>query len=826
MTNMKTQGLPLVQRACRFILPAIAYAVSLSMLSVFSAHAATTPASGHRQSRHSVLVDGAQGVQLRITAYGKNAVRIQSVRAGEKYFSDNHYEMVESHAHNDAFDVSKRDGKLILKLGGPSHIELDIDPTTLAIAFFANGKQTPVLKESGGVQWHDNVISQSFEFDDQEHFTALGHSYFGRSQSIDLKGQAVTRNYGPSHGDQAPLLVPFYISSKGYGVFLNSTFKNFFNFGKEQRYEFGIDTLGFDGRMDYFFIAGPQPKDVLTHYVELTGKPRLPTKAMFGLALTDKSHDHDSPTPSDETWWKQKISAHRAAGFPLDHVVNDNRWRAGGGKRCESYVEWDKGRYPNPAEYQRWLKANGLVSTLDFNRCIAQYTAGWKPSFNLPEPGMIDFAKSAPDLTNASFRKWFWETMFRKSLNPALKYPGDALWIDEFDEQGEAPETMTLANGLSSAEMRNYWFFLISKALVQQGWDKSGLKARPYVWVRGMTAGAQRYATLWSGDIKPNFEEMKMQIRGMQLAGLSGFPFWGHDAGGFYDWSTKTGPDSDVYMKWSMAFGSFAPIWKPHGAGPSRWPLDRTDKEQAVAHKFAETRYELMPYIYSAAHEAASTGMPIARAMLLEFPEQERAWQFDLQYMWGPDLLVAPFTSVDKAQEVWLPPGKWFDYWQPQQLVQGDVVVPIKPNGNEIALFVKAGSVIPKQRFALSTKFGDKTLLKLDVYRGADGDTKLVEDDGTTEEYKLHNKQMTTRISYRDADASIHIGAAQGDYAGAPSQRSYQLTLHGPSAGGCFTINGVPATGVHTNQDQETQITVPRTSIRKSVTIAACTTKA
>jgi alpha-D-xyloside xylohydrolase len=328
---------------------------------------------------------------------------------------------------------------------------------------------------------------------------------------------------------------------------------------------------------------------------------------------------------------------------------------------------------------------------------------------------------------------------------------------------------------------------------------------------------------LWSGDIKPNFEEMKTQIRGMQLAGLSGFPFWGHDAGGFYDWTTKTGPDADIYMKWSMAFGSFAPIWKPHGAGPSRWPLDRSAAEQAVAHRFGALRYELMPYTYSAAHEAAGTGMPIARAMLLEYPKQEQAWHYDLQYMWGPDLLVAPFTSADQVQQVWLPPGKWFDYWQPQHAVQGGAVIPVKPNANQIALFVKAGAVIPRQKFALSTQFADKSVLLLDVYAGADGDARLVEDDDTTEEYQRRGKVMTTTLGYRDADRAIHIGAAQGDYAGAPSQRSYQVTLHGAPPAGCYTINGVRATAVRAGHDGETQITVPPTSIRTGITIAACT---
>jgi alpha-D-xyloside xylohydrolase len=215
--------------------------------------------------------------------------------------------------------------------------------------------------------------------------------------------------------------------------------------------------------------------------------------------------------------------------------------------------------------------------------------------------------------------------------------------------------------------------------------------------------------------------------------------------------------------------------------------------------------------------------MPIARAMLLEYPKQEQAWHYDLQYMWGPDLLVAPFTSADQVQQVWLPPGKWFDYWQPQHAVQGGAVIPVKPNANQIALFVKAGAVIPRQKFALSTQFADKSVLLLDVYAGADGDARLVEDDDTTEEYQRHGKVMTTTLGYRDADRAIHIGAAQGDYTGAPSQRSYQVTLHGAPPAGCYTINGVRTTAVRAGHDGETRITVPPTSIRTGITIAACT---
>lgn len=778
--------------------------------------------AGYVRSGASVIVSAADGASVRITPYGLNAMRLQSVRKGEAYFPDQHYEMVEAQPHGGQLRVSEQGGTLALQVPGASQFRVVIDKQTLAASYFVGGASAPVLAEQGRLQWRDSAIVRSFVPDPDEHFTALGHGYYGRAQSIDLKGQTLGHNYGTEQIQQAPLLVPFYISSKGYGVFLNSTFKNSFNFGAEGRYEFGIDTQGFDGRMDYFFIAGPEPRDVLAHYVELTGKPRLPPKSMFGLALSDKSHDHDSTTPSDEAWWKQKVGEHRAAGFPLDHIVNDNRWRAGGGKRCESYLDWDRDRYPQPAEYAQWLKQNGLVTTIDVNRCILQFSEGWQPAFNVPAVSGIDFAQSAPDQTNAAFRRWFWDVLYRKSLDPKLHYPGDALWIDEFDEMGGAPATMMLANGRSFAEMRNYWFFLIAQALVRDGWDQSGIRQRPYVWVRGMTAGAQRYASLWSGDIKPNFDEMKMQIRGMQLAGLSGFPYWGHDAGGFYDWDAKTGPDADLYQQWSMGFGSFAPIWKPHGMGPSRWPLDRGPAEQAAARQFAQARYQLMPYIYSAAHEAAASGLPMARAMLLDYPHDAAAWSHDLQYMWGPDLLVAPRTSRDGATEVWLPAGGWYDFWQPGQMQQGGTVISVGAERGLLPVFVKAGAILPRQAYATSTARTDKTRLLLDVYPGASGRAMLHEDDDVSEDYRKHGRIMSTTMTWNDAARTLDIAAARGSYSQAPTRRAYQLTLHDAGGTQCFSVNGRHVQASLDSAARTATLQVPLISVRKRVNIRPC----
>ena len=456
-----------------------------------------TSVKRYRTAGRSIVVTTRTGQRIRITPYGDYIIRIQVVRNMEDFFPDDHYEMIQSRVWDGALQVSRSAQRISLETKAAKGIRVAVQEEPFQLEFSEKGKREPLLKETSGISWEGTRICEQFVSDAGEHFTGLGHGFFGRADGIDLRGTSIQRNYGAAHGNQAPLIVPFFLSSKGYGIFMNSTFPNSFSFGKDSVYGFEIDTKGFEGQMDFFFILGPEFSKIIDRYTQLTGRPRFPPRAVFGLALSDKGNDHASSSPSDEAWWKQKVAEHRRLGFPIDHLINDNRWRAGGGQRCMSYFEWDKGRFPDPAEYDRWLKENGLIATIDFNRCIAARSKGWTPSFNIPVTNGIEFGASAPDFTRGEVRQWFWNLFWNKTLDPKLGYPGDALWIDEFDELGAAPDSMMVGNDLSWAEMKNYWFFLIAKGLVQEGWDKSAnsLK-RPFVWVRGMTAGAQRYATL------------------------------------------------------------------------------------------------------------------------------------------------------------------------------------------------------------------------------------------------------------------------------------------------------------------------------------------
>ncbi len=205
--------------------------------------------------------------KIRLTPYGRAMIRLQSAKIGEQFFSDAHYEMVASHQWPREMSVtehlnywlftltSQNDSLSDIEPNNTNTITVRIDKSTLAATFEQN-KQL-VLAQNGPTLWTNHKITTNFSYDKEEHFTGLGHGFLGREKRVDLKGQEISRNYGARQSEQAPLIVPFYLSSKGYGIFLNSTFSNRFNFGKESNYQVEIDHSGFTGQMDYFFIAGP-----------------------------------------------------------------------------------------------------------------------------------------------------------------------------------------------------------------------------------------------------------------------------------------------------------------------------------------------------------------------------------------------------------------------------------------------------------------------------------------------------------------------------------------------------------------------------------------
>jgi alpha-glucosidase (family GH31 glycosyl hydrolase) len=733
--------------------------------------------ASHKTTGRSVVVTGASGESIRITPYGDYIVRIQAAKQGESFYADDRYDIVERHDWEGALDVVDGDSALSLSTKAADGIAISLAKQPMRLSFSLKGQDTPLLAEKNGITWSGNTVAESFSTPaTDEHFAGLGHERYGRIAKLDRKGTSLK----VSAASEGICIVPFYLSSRGYGVLLNTTFTHTINLGQNSTYSLTIDGEGYGGQMDYFFIAGPALTQVVDRYTQLTGRPRLPQRSLFGLLLSDKS----DPSNNGEPWWKDAITKHRDAGFAFDHQVNDNAWRASNSATSgqkDSWFEFRKDRYPDPAEYKRWCDENGVTVTLDLNRPGIPLNPSWKNEYSIP--GTTD----CPDFTNPATVKWLWDLFFTKAFDPALKYPGDAVWLDEFDYPDHAHSTKLFSGKRWAEEAINYHLAL-QKACVKTGWDPAiGEAKRPYFWSRGITAGAQRWGSYWTGDIDGNWNDMAYQVRAMQSAGISGFPYFNHDAGAHLNVSVN---EDNLYRQWDMGFGSFTPIWKPHGPSHKRWPLQRNSTCQATAKTYITTRYEMIPYIYSYARIAQATGMPMVRPMFLEDQNNATAWQKDMQYFWGNEMLVAPNCSDGGNNvSVWLPQGNWYYFWDDKKYA-GDKTESISAPTGVMPAFVKEGAIMPMAPFAKSTFFIPKDVLVVHAYTGADGSFQLFEDDGVTEKFRTKNESRLTEMRFTQQDLAVEIGAAQGTYSGAPTSRSYQVVYHGLSADTPMYVNG------------------------------------
>lgn len=808
------------------------------LLALLATTAARAASLGNYQS-HLVATNPARieitdtlGNRLRLRAYGDNMIRVQAVGALAAFSPDDRYLMVENHALGGSLSILGNSTASMLIANGDIRLTISKNPLRLA---YADAAGVPLLADSDGIDLDPVTLRYVFTPDAAEDFIGYGQKRLSLQDTFQLAGRTERRNYGedgyPGRGAQGVLIVPFYMSNKGYGFYAHTTYTHEGRFNNAGDYSFRVELKNFSPpEADYFFIYGPEPAAILDHYTRLTGRPRMPRKAIFGIHLSD--NEPSQPT-INQSWWQTKVQAHHDAGFPLDHLVYDNDWRAaspltGGaiGQWGGSQFAFELTRYPDPASFRTWYDARGLMLTLDLNLNNCNDSAGWLPSYNIPPYNATNTSvsdTSDPDYSNPATRAWLWKLFWDKAFNPALGYPGDAIWLDESDGIYR-PDGQLLANGRPWHEMKNYYFFLTAQAAVAEGWDNAeggatpgiGEAKRPWVWIRGGSPGMQRYATHWTGDIDFTEPFYRGSIVGMQASGLAGYPFYNHDAGGFGTNNSSSdplakipGPNDVYYAEWGMGLGSFSPIWRPHGYNNPRWPLHRNTASQDAFRLYGTMRYEMMPYIYSLAHQANESGLPMSRPMALVYPDEPAAWLSaqDLQYHWGHAFLVVPPLHLDGASEsrtAWMPPAaKWYDYW-----TDFPVIAP-SPGGfhtfnttpRQLPLFVKAGSIIPRNDFAVTTKALSDAKLTLDVYTGASGAYELIEDDGITERFRTRGEERRTAFTYTEAatpapaTGTLQIAAATGTYVGASANRSYIVRLRGLTAAPLqVTINGSPIT--------------------------------
>ncbi|WP_024287747.1 alpha-xylosidase [Cellulomonas sp. KRMCY2] len=450
---------------------------------------------------------------------------------------------------------------------------------------------------------------------------------------------------GGTSSEQAYKNVPFYLTTGGYGVFVNQPELVSFEVGSEitSRTQFSVQGQA----LEYFVIHGPEPKEILRRYTALTGRPAAVPRWSHGLWMsTSFTTDYDEKTVNEF------VQGMADREVPLSVVHFDCFWMREL-NWCD--FEWDPRTFPDPEGMLARLKERGLKVCLWINPYVAQrsplFAEGAAKGYLVRRPdGSVwqwdrwQAGMGVVDFTNPEATAWF-----VGHLDRLLAMGVDAFKTD-FGER--IPTDVVWHDGSDPERMHNYYAHLYNKAVFDLLTERRG-PGEAVVFARSATAGGQQFPVHWGGDCWSTYEAMAESLRGGLSLSMSGFGYWSHDIGGF-----EGTPDPSVFKRWT-AFGLLSSHSRLHGSDSYRVPWAFDDEAVEITRRFTRLKLTLMPYLARIADEAHTDGLPMMRPMVLEFPHDRGAATVDTQYMLGDSLLVAPVFSADGTVEYYVPEGTW-----------------------------------------------------------------------------------------------------------------------------------------------------------------------
>jgi alpha-D-xyloside xylohydrolase len=593
-----------------------------------------------------------------------------------------------------------------------------------ALDFLRNGERITgsVAKSNGYIQNAKDGTTHLYERLD----LGVGETVYGlgeRFTAFVKNGQNVEtwNRDGGTSTEQAYKNIPFYLTNRGYGVLVNHPECVSFEIGSEKvsKVQFSVE----GEYLEYLIFDGPTPKQVLDRYTRLTGRPALPPAWSFGLWLTTSF-----TTNYDEKTVNSFIDGMAERNLPL-HVFHFDCFWMKAFQWCD--FEWDPETFPDPQGMLKRLKARGLKICVWINPYIGQksplFKEGMEKGYLLKRPNgdVWQWDKWQPgqgivDFTNPAACDWYASHLKR------LIHMGVDCFKTDFGER--IPTDVIWHDGSCPQKMHNHYAFIYNKLVYEVLQQELG-KDEAVLFARSASVGAQQFPVHWGGDCYANYESMAESLRGGLSLGLSGFGFWSHDIGGF----ENTAP-AHVYKRW-CAFGLLSSHSRLHGSKSYRVPWAYDDEACDVVRFFTEWKCRLMPYLYAASAQAAETGSPVMRAMMLEFPDDPGCDYLDRQYMLGDSLLVAPVFSENGDVSVYLPTGRWTHLYTNQEVTGGWRKE--RHDFNSLPLYVRPNSLIaignnsqkPDYDYADSTAFHlfalEDGALAQAVIPAADGSTQF-----------------------------------------------------------------------------------------------------
>jgi alpha-D-xyloside xylohydrolase len=545
-----------------------------------------------------------------------------------------------------------------------------------------------------------------------EHFYGFGEK-FG---TLDKRGQAINLWHANATGNTWPTSyknVPFFLSSRGYGLFVNSAYPIKYHMGDLSHTHYSVHLQ--DGLMDFFFIYGPTMKEILPRYTDITGKPALPPLWSFGLWMSRMSYREQTEVETVAAQLREK-------DVPCDVIHIDTDWFK---TPWVNDLSFSQERFPDPRAMIARLREQGYHLTLWQLPYIATQSAffdegvenGYFAKRDDGTPWMIDgfFGQAAViDYSNPDAVKWI------KSKFDTLFEMGVAAIKTDFGEG--APHEAHYAH-VSGLEMHNLYPLLYNRAVWEKTKEATG---EGIVWGRSVYAGSQRYPMHWGGDPAALWGDLGNLWHGGLGLGLCGFPFWSVDIGGF-----GGTPTPELYIRWAEA-GLF--VTHPRAHGPiHREPWAFGEQALDIFRRYAKLRYRLMHYVWSSANTCVLNSTPVMRPLVLDWQDDPTVAGIDDQFMFGEWLMVAPIVDEGQQRKVYLPQGVWYDFWTKARIdcTDGGKWLSVDAPLDMLPLYVRGGAIIPTCADAPHTGVQDWTRITLDVYPDGESAFDFYDKDGS-----------------------------------------------------------------------------------------------
>ena len=555
-----------------------------------------------------------------------------------------------------------------------------------------------------------------------------------------------------THGGRVP--VPWLIGTAGWAMFFHQPFGTFDFTGPQSRFQ--PKDAGSALPLDIFFVAAREPATIMAEYARLTGHAQMPPLWSLGY-----QQSHRTLASREEILDEAKTF--REKKLPCDALIYLGTGFCPSGWNTENgSFAWNPRVFPDPKEILNELHAQDFHAVLHVVILTRTLRGAVHDGCSLAR---FDEAEAS----------CYWDA-HRKDFAMGV----DGWWPDEGDP-------LDIASRLTRNRM--YW----------EGPQIDRPNERPYALHRNGYAGMQRYASfLWSGDVYSTWETLKIHIPNAVNTSLSGIPYWGTDIGGFVPTKEFT---AELYLRW-FQFGAFCTLFRCHGRTwklrlPWGWdtgdpgPVEITNyggaaipdtsqlhnpEVEPICRKYLELRYRMMPYLYSAVRECATTGMPIMRTLWLHYSDDPAAVARDDEYLWGRDILVAPVCEQGAtSRKVYLPNGDWYDFWTGERL-QGGREISRDVDLDTLPLFARAGAIVPMDPVKQHT--GEKVdgPLSLTIYPGADGSFLFYEDDGKSFNYRK-GEWMGIEMKWSDSKRALSLRLAPGSRMLPPLRRRMEVKV-------------------------------------------------